>query len=416
MRQIILIALNQLRITFSSRGALITAFVVPVTMAIAMGAALSDTGVNGQVIDVIHSADSADDLATTFVNLLRQQGKQQVQGKDRFIICDLTKPTEQPEGCKLTDLKSGDDLNAYAKRRVDDAVTIGSISLPANFSADLRAGNKVTATISAKGNLTNEQLIRQEVDAINARMGGALVAARVVTDKTNSNADFYNKVYTAAEATWAKDPIQINTTYSTVTGTSAGSGFGQSAPGMGAMFVLIGALSLGQVFMQERKNGTMQRLMVMPLSRGQILGGKLLGQYLQGVLTFALMLVVGAVFGVRWGDWPGAIVVMLVYTLAVTALGLFFSTIARTSGQVQGMGLLASMILAPLGGAWWPIDLVPTWMQQLGRISPIYWSQDAFSKMIFYGAKLPDILPNIVVLLLFAAVCFALGIRRFQYE
>jgi len=416
MRQIIIIALNQLRITFSNRGALVTAFVVPVTMAIFLGAAFNDTGPAGQIIDVIHSADPADDLAATFVNLLRQQGKRQVQGKDRFIICDLTKPADQPADCKLTDLKPGGDLNAYAQKRTADGVTIGSISLPANFSADLRAGNKATVTLGAKGNLTNEQIIRQEVDAINARLGGSLLAARVVTDKTNGNADFFNKVYSAAESIWAKDPIQINAEYSTVTGTSAGSGFGQSAPGMGAMFVLIGALSLGQVFIQERKNGTMQRLMVMPLSRGQILGGKLLGQYVQGVLTFALMLAVGAAFGVRWGDWPGAIVVMLVYTLAVTALGLFFSTIARTSGQVQGLGLLASMILAPLGGAWWPIDLVPTWMQQLGRISPIYWSQDAFTRMIFYGAKLPDILPNIAVLLVFAAVCFALGVRRFRYE
>jgi ABC-type multidrug transport system permease subunit len=55
-------------------------------------------------------------------------------------------------------------------------------------------------------------------------------------------------------------------------------------------------------------------------------------------------------------------------------------------------------------------------MRTVGMISPIYWSQDAFTKMIFYGARLPDVLPSALVLLLFSVVFFAFGIAHFRYE
>jgi ABC-2 type transport system permease protein len=109
-------------------------------------------------------------------------------------------------------------------------------------------------------------------------------------------------------------------------------------------------------------------------------------------------------------------VVILVYTLAVTAMALALSTVVRTQVQSAGVALLISLTLAPLGGAWWPLSIVPAWMQTLGKISPIAWSQEAFNQMIFNGAHLIDILPYVGVLLVFAVVFFAFGVSRFKYE
>jgi ABC-2 type transport system permease protein len=97
-------------------------------------------------------------------------------------------------------------------------------------------------------------------------------------------------------------------------------------------------------------------------------------------------------------------------------MGLALSTVVKSEAQARGIGLLVTMTLAPLGGAWWPLSIVPPWMQTLGRISPIAWSQDAFNKMVFYGGHLADVLPSIGVLLLFAIVFFAFGVTRFRYE
>jgi ABC-2 type transport system permease protein len=318
--------------------------------------------------------------------MLRAEGRKQVQGKDRYVICDLAKPSEQPEACKLADVQAISDQVALARKRLDNGVSVASLSLPASFTADMRAGKNLALTVDAKGGFSVSQTVQQFAQAVSARLGGAVLAARVVTEHAKGDATFYNNVYNAAESVWAKDPVQIEEQYSTVTGTEVGTGYGQSSPGIGAMFVLINALTLGEVFIQERKQGTLQRLMVLPLSRAQILAGKLLGQYLVCVLAFALMIVVGTVLGVRWGDWLGVAVIVVVFTLAATAMGLAVAAVARTAGQASGARFLLGMILAPLGGAWWTLSIVPAWMRTVGMISPIYWSQDAFTKMIFYGA------------------------------
>jgi ABC-2 type transport system permease protein len=185
---------------------------------------------------------------------------------------------------------------------------------------------------------------------------------------------------------------------------------------MGAMFVLQTVLGIAVVLIQERTAGTMQRLLVLPVPKWKILAGKLLARFVLGLFVFTVLIVVGTFFGVQWGSWPAVIAIVLVYTLAATAMGLAFSTLVRTLGQAGGLTLLLTLTLAPLGGAWWPLDVVPAWMRTLGHISPIAWSQDAFQKLIFYGGTFVDILPQLGVLLLFAVGFFLFGLLRFKYE
>jgi ABC-2 type transport system permease protein len=416
MRGILNIAVIHLRLQLGGIGNLVSLFLVPIVLMLVIGTFNSGVSAQTQVIDVL-ATEGSGEQANKFVSLLKADGAQKVQGRERFIVCELKSPTNQPEGCKFSSLQASEDLAAYAKKRIDDGVARASITIPVSFTADLQAGKSVTIGISTKSDPTAAQEVVQYVQAVNARLGGAVLAARVVTDRAQGDASFYGKVYTAAESIWDKNPVQVEETYSTLTGTDYGSGYGQSASGIGAMSVLINALALAQVFFLERQRWTLQRLLMMPVTRAQILGGKLLGQYLLGLVTFGIMLGAGALLGVRWGDPLGVIVIVLVFTLAVTAMALAFSTLVRTSAQATGLGVLIPLILAPLGGAWWPMDITPQAMQTVGKIiSPIAWSQDAFNKMVFYGATLTDILPSVLVLLVFTVVFFVFGLSRFRYE
>jgi ABC-2 type transport system permease protein len=405
MRQLIDIALHDLRITLQGRGAQISLFIVPVIMTVMIGLATTP-GTSTFRLDVIRT-DPADVLANDFIAQLR------AEGGSSLILCDLSQPAEQDTRCNLNALQP--DLQAFAQQRVQDGAVLAAVVIPVNFNADLLAGKNVQLGFISKDSLGTAQVVRRLVDATITRLSGAILAARVITDKANGDADFYNKVYLTARELWAKDPVVIEEHTSTTTGTTVG-GLGQSAPGIGAMFVMTNVLSIAAALIQERKNGTLQRLVVLPLSRSQILAGKLLSRYLLGVLTFAIMIGVGTFFKVSWGDWSGVIAVVLSYTLAVTAIGLALATLVRSQAQAAGVALLITMILAPLGGAWWPLSIVPSWMQTLGRISPIAWSQDAFNKLVFYGAHLSDVMPSIGVLLIIAAVFFAFGVNRFRYE
>ena len=245
---------------------------------------------------------------------------------------------------------------------------------------------------------------------------------RVVTDQSAPGVDkrqpLYDSAYQAATSQWANDPVTTTDEISgqTQEGVQVDNGFAQSAPGIGAMFVLTTVLGLATLFLTERQNWTMQRLQTMPLARWQILAGKLLGRYVIGMLVFAVMLLVGTAFGVQWHDPLALIVIVLVYTLAVTALALAFSTLVRSQRQAAGITLLLTLTMSPLGGAWWALDIVPSWMRVIGHISPIAWSQDAFSAVLYHNGHLIDILPSMAALLIIAALCFAFGLRRFKYE
>lgn len=422
MRAILNIALNQVQIQLSERGNLITLVLIPVLMMFFIGTFTGPMGWETPRLDVVNAAPAGDSLAAQFVNILKANGqKEAAPGRASYRVCDLGERAGLDADCAPDELPArAAELSAAARQRVEGGQSYGAILLPADFGAALRAGQPVTIEVYTRGGDANAaQVVQQFVDAVNTRVGGAVLAARVTSEKANAGDDagFFDRVYELADATWSTQPVRIEQQYSTQTGTLSGTGFGQSASGIGAMFVMISSLALAQVFITERRNGTLQRLMVMPVSRAQILAGKLLGQYLLGLLTYAIMIGAGTLLGVQWGDPLGVLVIVLLYTLAVTAMGLAFSTLARTVGQAQGVGMLVPLIMAPLGGAWWAAELMPQTMQTIGRvISPIAWSQSAFNQMVFYGATLGDLLPNIGMLLLFSAVFFAIGLARFRLE
>jgi len=76
----------------------------------------------------------------------------------------------------------------------------------------------------------------------------------------------------------------------------------------------------------------------------------------------------------------------------------------------------ASMVMAALGGAWWPITIIPRWMQTLGHVFPSAWAMDAFQAIIMQGATVGEVLPQAGILLGYAVVLFVLGVWQLKFE
>jgi ABC-2 type transport system permease protein len=146
--------------------------------------------------------------------------------------------------------------------------------------------------------------------------------------------------------------------------------------------------------------------------------GKMLGIYATGIVQMAMLILFGAlVFGVAWGQAPLALaLVVLAYGLAVTSLGIMVAALARTYDQANALGTIVALSLAALGGAWWPLDVVPPSLQSIGRLSPVSWAMDGFHDVITRGLDVTAVLPKVGVLLAFAAVFLVIGLSRFRYE
>jgi len=194
-------------------------------------------------------------------------------------------------------------------------------------------------------------------------------------------------------------------------------GFNQSAPGMGSLYVMFTVLGGMAVLLRERRQWTLQRLMALPLSRAQILGAKIGVYFTLGMIQFFIVFAVGAAFGMDFGSSPPALLAtMAAFVLCITALTFALAPFIKSEGQASGLVLLLSLSLAPLGGAWWPLEIVPEFMQTIGHVSPVAWAMDAFQDLIWYDGSFTDVLPEIAVLLAAAAVLFIIGIRSFKYE
>lgn len=102
--------------------------------------------------------------------------------------------------------------------------------------------------------------------------------------------------------------------------------------------------------------------------------------------------------------------------LAAAGVGMAFGSFIKTAGQVNGVAIMSGMLMALLGGCWYPIELFPAVVQNITRILPTRWAMEGILDIALRGQGLSGVLPAVGVLLGFAVVFFAFGVWRFRYE
>jgi ABC-type multidrug transport system permease subunit len=155
-------------------------------------------------------------------------------------------------------------------------------------------------------------------------------------------------------------------------------------PSYTVMFAFFLVLTAGWLFVAERRQGTMLRLRAAPLSRGQILLGKMIPCYLLSLGQGLFLLAAGkAVFGMSWGPNPGWLVAVAAATsFAAMGLAMLVAGLARTETQVAIYGTLLVLVLAGVSGCLMPRDLMPEEMRQASLVTPHAWALDAYSQLL----------------------------------
>lgn len=194
--------------------------------------------------------------------------------------------------------------------------------------------------------------------------------------------------------------------------------FESNVPGYAVMFVLLGVSSAAGALLTEKEEGTIKRLLSMPISKGTILGGKAIGSFLQAALQTTLLFTVGHfVFGMWLGsDIVALICLILITCYAATGLGMLLASICKTRAQVSGQGLLLILSMSALGGSWWPLYITPEWMQKIAHITVTAWAMDGFNGLLIYGYTFSGILDSLLVLSVMGTVFLAIAFKRFQLE
>ena len=181
------------------------------------------------------------------------------------------------------------------------------------------------------------------------------------------------------------------------------------------LFIFLTSLNGAIWLVATRQLGVARRMLATPTPTRTILAGTLLGR-LAIALAQAVIIVVGSTlfFGVDWGDALGATAVILAFCLVGTGAGMLLGSIAATEQQAGPAAFILGLGLAALGGSMVPLEVFPSVARQISRFTPHSWGNEAFSTLREDGGGIGDILPELAVLLLFAATLISLATYRLR--
>ncbi len=413
MRHAWIIARLDLQIFLRSRSNVIQLVLVPVVLTLVLGFALGGRaeGVLTLRLDLLDEDDSPH--SRQLVDALVAQGP-------TLLVCPAA-----GEACG-GDESEGVDLEA-ALARLRQGDSDGMLRIPEGFGAKLAAQEGVVLPFYSRAAFPTADPLWQGVQVALSSTNGAVAAdaaARALHDALGLNeeslADYREAAQGLARAAWSARPALVELTQ---TGEGQGDsdipgGFAQSVPGMATFYALFNVMGGGMaVILRERREGTLARMATLPLRRREILAGKILARVATGILQFLIIFAVGFAIGLDVGREPFLLALLtLVYVLCVTALGIALAGLIRSQEQASLLSALIAMIMAALGGAWWPLSLAPPFMQLIGKLTPVAWAMEGFHHLIWRDGGLPELLPSLAVLVLFCVAFFALGLRLFRFK
>ena len=212
----------------------------------------------------------------------------------------------------------------------------------------------------------------------------------------------------------------VNFTHTFPTGYNVGrrpTATEQNVPAYTIFGVFFIVLTLASSFLQEKKDGTFQRILAAPLPKAALLIGKLLPYYLVNLIQIALMFSVGViVFGMTLGHLPALVMVSLALAAAANGLGLLVAALGKTEAQVNGLSVLLAITLSALGGMMVPTFIMPGLMKSLSLFTPHAWALAGYHDIIVRGLNVKQILPEVGVLLGFASFFFTIALWRFRFD
>jgi ABC-2 type transport system permease protein len=281
---------------------------------------------------------------------------------------------------------------------VDAAMDAGRyvfiLEIPPKFEEDAIAGRKpslqldIDATaMSQAGNGASyiQSIVMQEVEAALPNSASAQPINLVVSARFNPN----------LQSTWFTAVMQV---INNVT--------------------MLSVILTGAALIREREHGTIEHLLVMPVTPGEIMLSKIWANGLVIVVAavLSLLIVVEWLLAVPIAGSVGLFVFSaVIYQFSVTSLGIL---IATTSSSMAQFGLIVMPVLIVmnlLSGSTTPMDSMPLWLQYVMQISPSTHFVSLSQAVLYRGAGFGAVWPEIAALIVIGAVFFVGALIRFRW-
>ena len=338
------------------------------------------------------------------------------------LSADLVTALENSQAVR-PDLLTLSQAEAQFSQRSASALLI----IPAEFNlANLEAG-QLQLELRQQSNNMNAMVAQRAVLSVISRVSSAADIANNSAARAEqirpfaSAADrqaYFNEALKQAQSLISSAPSRITELQGATKDPIHYDPRSNSSAGQLITWVFIPLIGISAMFAYERQKGTLRRLLTTPTRKSTYLLGTILGQVLTALVQMLLLIGFGIlVMKLNWGSQPLALAVMMVSSaLAAAALGATLGTFVKTEAQASGLSIMVGMVMALLGGCWYPLEMFPQVVQNIVKILPTTWAMRGLLDIVLRGQGLVSILPDAGILLGFAAVFFGIGVLRFKYE
>ncbi|HUC65335.1 MAG TPA: ABC transporter permease [Stellaceae bacterium] len=173
----------------------------------------------------------------------------------------------------------------------------------------------------------------------------------------------------------------------------------------------------GAAIVREREHGTMDHLLVMPVTPFEIVMSKIWANGLMILIAAgaSLYLVVRSLLGIPIaGSIPLFLFGVAVYLFFATAIGVFLGTIARSMPQLGLLYLLVYLPLAMLSGSNTPLESMPPWLSTMLQVSPTVHFVSFAQAILYRGADFAVVWPQFLMVALSGGLFVGLALLRFR--
>lgn len=303
------------------------------------------------------------------------------------------------------------------EQEMTDAVSRGTVEagvvVPDTFDVDLRAGEPVQTAFISRPSGTGPQL-RNIVESVLAGQARVTESARLVA--ANSPITFDSALELTGNRLEEVPGVQVRreTGGEALFPESMGR-FDLGASSQLVLFMFLTTLAGSAALIQSRQLGVSSRMLSTPTGMGTVVAGETMGRFavalVQGLYIMAASLLI---FGVSWGQPLGAIAVVVMFALVGAGGATLMGALFRNDEQAGGMGVVVGLVLAALGGAMMPLELFSPTMQRVAHFTPHAWALDGFAELVRRDGTVVDVLPELGMLGVFAAVLLTLAAWRLK--
>lgn len=301
------------------------------------------------------------------------------------------------------------------------------LTIPADCDSQTLRTGAIVLDLRQMPNNLNAQAAQRVVQAVLYRLGSAVSIAKDAVKEAEkirpfaSEADrqaYFDTALGSAQTLMNDAPDRVSAVLGGTKDPIEYDPRSNSSAGQMITWVFIPLIGISAAFAYERQLGTLRRLLITPTGKGTYLLGSILGNVFWALVQMTLLVIFGVlVMKVNWADNPAALAVMMTASaLAAAALGTMLGTFVKTESQASGLSIMLGMVMALLGGCWYPIELFPQVVRNIVKILPTTWAMQGMLNILLRGQGVVGILPEAGILLVFAAVFFVIGIWRFKYE